>query len=96
MITDYSLYAYMEEMLRRIPTSFYRYMYGKIDWSSRMIGLVGPRGVGKSTMILQYISNHKDVGKHLYVSADNTYLLIANIGITLNKNKQSVIKVIER
>lgn len=72
MIDD-SLYAYMNEMLRRTPVSFSRYMYSRINWDDRMIGITGPRGVGKSTMVLQYISEHRKNGSHLYVSADHIY-----------------------
>lgn len=70
---DLVLYNYMDEMLSRTPVSFVRYKYDEIDWDSRLIGVVGPRGVGKSTMILQYIMKHKENGTHLYVSADNMY-----------------------
>ena len=34
-----------------------------------MIGIIGARGVGKTTMILQYIKEHLDSKKALYVSA---------------------------
>lgn len=37
-----------------------------------MVGIVGPRGVGKSTMILHRIKNH-GTDHSLYVSADNLY-----------------------
>lgn len=42
-------------------------------WNQRMIGLVGPRGVGKSTIVKQYILSHEDRDKWLYVSADHSY-----------------------
>lgn len=71
-MTDEALYAYMNEMLRTTPVSFQRYMYDRIDWKSRMVGIVGARGIGKSTMVLQYIRQHQDE-KSLYVSADHTY-----------------------
>lgn len=70
---DVSLYAYMNEMLRRTPVAFRRYMYHRIDWEARLVGITGPRGVGKSTMVLQYILQHREEGSHLYVSADHTY-----------------------
>lgn len=38
-----------------------------------MIGIIGARGVGKTTMILQYIKNNLDSKKALYVSADDMY-----------------------
>ena len=52
--------------------SFRRYMYDKIPWESRMVGIVGPRGVGKTTMLLQYIKEKNDKDT-LYVSADDIY-----------------------
>lgn len=72
MIDD-SLFAYMKGMLNRTPTQFMRYKYNQIDWNSRLVGIVGPRGVGKSTMVLQYILEHQEKGYHLYVAADNMY-----------------------
>lgn len=38
-----------------------------------MLGLVGPRGVGKTTMFLQYIKEHQGIRKMFYVSADHVY-----------------------
>lgn len=70
---DVSLYAYMNEMLRKTPVAFRRYMYHRIDWKARLVGITGPRGVGKSTMVLQYILQHREEGSQLYVSADHTY-----------------------
>lgn len=65
--------AYMKEELRRTPTQFRRYMYDRILWHDRMVGLVGPRGVGKSTMVKQHILLQPDQSQWLYVSADNSY-----------------------
>lgn len=70
---DNSLYSYMEELLETTPTEFYRYKYDEVDWEGRLTGIVGPRGVGKSTMVLQYIKSHRSEGLHLYVMADNAY-----------------------
>lgn len=70
---DITLIQYMEEELKRTPVEFKRYMYDKILWEDRMIGLIGPRGVGKSTMVKQRILDSGDWEKWLYVSADHTY-----------------------
>lgn len=70
---DILLTTYMETLLQQTVSSFYRYMYNQISWQSRMFGLVGPRGVGKSTMILQYIKEHRDSHRMFYVSADHLY-----------------------
>jgi len=72
-MTDYTLYAYMDELLKATPHTFHRYKYNEIPWDSRLIGIVGPRGVGKSTMLLQRLLKQRKEGKHLYVSADNLY-----------------------
>ncbi|MDE6787341.1 MAG: AAA family ATPase, partial [Muribaculaceae bacterium] len=72
-MTDFNLITYMNEELRRTPTAFRRYMYDRIIWEDRMIGLVGPRGVGKSTMVKQHILLQPDKDKWLYVSADNSF-----------------------
>lgn len=69
---DNKLYEYMSEQLRQTPMEFVRYKYDEIEWDDRMIGIVGPRGVGKSTMVLQRIKNN-DAAHSLYVSADNLY-----------------------
>jgi len=45
-----------------------------IDWSNRFIGIKGSRGVGKTTLLLQYIKqNYKPDNSVLYVSLDNFY-----------------------
>ena len=44
-----------DKLLRETSTTFHRYMYNRINWDARMIGLMGPRGVGKTTLVLQHI-----------------------------------------
>lgn len=70
---DLSLTTYMEGLLQQTVSAFHRYMYSQVSWQTRMFGLVGPRGVGKSTMILQYIKEHRDSHKMFYASADHLY-----------------------
>lgn len=67
------LYATFKKKLQEISTSFIRYKYADIKWDGHAFGLVGPRGVGKSYMLLQYIKENLDVKDTLYVSADNVY-----------------------
>ena len=47
----------------------------EIDWSHRMIGIKGTRGVGKTTFLLQYAKEHFSTGdRHcLYVNMNNFY-----------------------
>ena len=70
---DIALVEFMEGLLKQTTSTFHRYMYDRISWESRMFGLVGPRGVGKSTMILQYIKEHREKRRMLYVNADQLY-----------------------
>lgn len=67
------LYTYMQDQLGQIDTTFHRYMYSKLRWNSKMFGLVGPRGVGKTTLFLQYIKEHYTTSEALYVAADHMY-----------------------
>ena len=65
------------ELFRRLlaltDTSYVRYLHDHIDWSSRMIGIVGPRGVGKTTMLLQHIKLYHSVNDTLFVNADDIF-----------------------
>lgn len=67
------LYEFFYRKLKNTPVEFFRYKYNQIKWESRVFGLVGPRGVGKSTMLLQYVKQNLDTKDTLYVSADNLY-----------------------
>ena len=70
---DINLMNYMQNQLASTPVDFKRYMFANIDWESRMFGLVGPRGVGKTVLFLQYIKENWSKKKMFYVSADNAY-----------------------
>ena len=59
---------------------FKRYLYDKIDLQSKLIGILGQRGVGKTTLIRQIVSDidlHRK--KMLYISADNITKPISEI-----------------
>jgi predicted AAA+ superfamily ATPase len=68
-----SLIKSFKNLLSLTTLDFKRYLYSEIAWNDRMIGLVGPRGVGKTTMILQYIKENLDINETLYVQADDIY-----------------------
>jgi len=68
-----TLYQKFERLLQNTTTGFKRYLYKEVSWDSRMIGIIGARGVGKTTMILQYIKENLDSQKALYVSADDIF-----------------------
>ncbi len=59
-----------------IQTNNIRSFIKTIDWNNRFIGIKGSRGVGKTTLILQYIRLHfKPNSSVLYISLDSLYFL---------------------
>lgn len=68
-----TLYQKFETLLQNTTTDFKRYLYDQIPWDSRMVGIIGARGVGKTTMILQHIKEKLDSKIALYVSSDDMY-----------------------
>lgn len=67
------LQATFHKLLRETSTTFHRYMYDRINWDARMIGLMGPRGIGKTTLILQHIKEQLASNETLYVQAEDFY-----------------------
>ena len=71
----------MEKLRRRHNTlvqntdlSFKRYLINLLPWDERLIGIKGSRGVGKTTMLLQYIKEHYHLDtKALYLALDDLY-----------------------
>ena len=54
--------------LSQVSLDFKRYLYPQINWDSSVIGIMGERGVGKTTMLLQRI-------KEKYVNPDDTFYI---------------------
>ena len=67
------LFEQFLKLLKETDTNFFRYIYAEINWKSRMIGLTGPRGVGKTTLVLQYIKKNLNPAETLYVTAEDFY-----------------------
>lgn len=60
--------------LSKIDLRFKRYLYSQINWDARFIGIKGPRGVGKTTMLLQNIlERYSDIDQTLYASLDDLW-----------------------
>ena len=60
-------------LLEITPTDYIRSFHSKINWKNRLIGLVGQKGVGKSTLLLQHIKKYDNIEETLYVQADDMY-----------------------
>ena len=69
------LFEYSNKLINETETGFLRYMYDEINWKSRMIGLIGPRGVGKTTLVLQYIKQNLNPAETLYITAEDFYFV---------------------
>lgn len=69
------LFALHDSYVSQVPMEFTRGLMDRINWNSRLIGIKGPKGVGKSTLMQQYIRKHfKEGDRHvLYCSADTGY-----------------------
>ena len=58
-------------LLKNLTFPYKRYLFDKIDFSEKLIGLIGARGVGKTTLLLQYLEyNPLPLDKKLYISAE--------------------------
>lgn len=68
-----NLYLLFRNLLDRTDTTYLRYLHGEINWKSRLTAIVGARGVGKTTMLLQHIKLNHDLKNTLYVNADDLY-----------------------
>lgn len=61
-------------LLARTTTETHRYLFDTFNMSRQLVGIVGARGTGKTTMLLQYIKEKiTDPDKALYFSADHIY-----------------------
>ena len=69
------VYDESAERIRMTDCAFHRYLFSQIDWTARVVALNGPKGVGKTTMFLQYLKEHREVAEHaLYVSLDDIWV----------------------
>lgn len=71
-----TLYSIQQQLIQNSTTTFVRSIMNEIDWEgTRLIGIRGARGVGKTTLLLQHIKLHYGAGskKALYLNLDSAY-----------------------
>lgn len=68
-----ALFERSNQLIAQVDTAFTRYAYPRINWNNRLIGLIGARGVGKTTLILQHIKKHLCPKDTLYATAEDFY-----------------------
>ena len=78
------LYELFNAKLAETSTDFLRYLHDRINWQNRMIAILGERGVGKTTLMLQKIKLD-GTANTLYFSADNMYFAQHTLFDTANE-----------
>ena len=80
------LYEDFNRLIEATKLDFERYLYSEIDWEDRLIGIVGPRGTGKTTLMLQHIKRHfTQRKKALYISLDNIWFIKSGLKPTVHE-----------
>lgn len=75
-----SLRRYHNILVAEIQQDFSRFLLKKLPWEEQLLGIKGLRGVGKSTLMLQYIKSQYGLSeKALYISLDDLYFTQNNI-----------------
>lgn len=67
-----ALFRKSDRLLANTQTEIIRDKMDDIHWNTQLISIMGAKGVGKSTLIRQYLKQHYALGDHrvLYCSAD--------------------------
>ena len=66
---------YQRRLQKSFRITYKRYLYHKIDFDDRMIAIIGARGVGKTTLLFQYLKALQKRDKNaLYISLDYPFL----------------------
>ncbi len=68
------LLRYQDTLLKTIKNDFRRFLHDEINWNQRMIGIKGPRGAGKTTLMLQYLKYDLGMPENaLYATTDHVW-----------------------
>lgn len=68
------LIAFQNNLLSHTPAAWHRYLYFHLESEERLLGIKGLRGVGKTTLLLQYLAyQYSEKNKGLYITADHPW-----------------------
>lgn len=68
-----SLVAKYRNILKNVDVGYVRNIHNTIPWNDRLIAILGARGVGKTTLVLQHIKLYEDIETTLFVYADDLW-----------------------
>ncbi len=67
------LFEFSDRQIDRVNIDFIRNFIDRIDLKHRLTGIVGSRGVGKTTLLLQFLRTHRLKEKAVYITMDDLY-----------------------
>lgn len=68
-----TLIAKFRNILKNVDTDHIRNIHDTIAWDDRLIAILGARGVGKTTLVLQHIKLYEETNTTLFVYADDLW-----------------------
>jgi len=91
------LREYQRNIFKKNNFSYKRYFHQEINLDKKLIGIVGARGVGKTTFLIQYLKElETPFSKKLYISADiitiSSLFDVANQFYKEEANQKNIIK----
>lgn len=72
-------------LIDTVETTFSRLDILKADWNERLIAVQGHRGVGKTTLLLQYLASQRTKVQCIYLSMDHFYFQSNSLFETIQK-----------
>ena len=66
-----TLYRTFRMLLNSTSTEFVRYLHDQIEWDSRLIAILGARGIGKTTNLFQNIKLYDNLDQTLFETDDD-------------------------
>jgi len=65
------LQQYSIKQLNNLKITYKRYFFNEVDFSQKLIGIIGDRGIGKTTFLLQYLKElDLPLEQKLYISSE--------------------------